>query len=89
MMEWQTLINLVLALIVGFVGWFAHEIWDSMKELRRDFHQIEKDLPEFYVRKDEFRDALREVKADIHARFDKLENMMSLFMDRLNDKADK
>jgi tetrahydromethanopterin S-methyltransferase subunit G len=48
-------------------------------------HHIEKNLPEVYVRRDE----LREVRQELMARFDKLENMMSQFFDRLNDKADK
>ena len=84
-MEWQTLINLCLGCVIGFIGWFAREIWDSVKELRKDIHQIEKDLPEIYVRRDD----LREVRMEMMARFDKLESIMSSFFDRLNDKADK
>ena len=84
-MDWQILINIALGVLIGFIGWFAREIWDSVKELRKDIHQIEKNLPEVYVRRDE----LREVRQELMARFDKLENMMSQFFDRLNDKADK
>jgi putative heme iron utilization protein len=43
--------------------------WDSLKELRKDLHHIEKNLPEVYVRRDE----LREVRQELMARFDKLE----------------
>lgn len=85
MMDWQTLINLGLGCVIAFIGWFAREIWDSVKELRKDIHQIEKDLPEVYVRRDD----LREVRLEMIARFDKLESIMSSFFDRLNDKADK
>ena len=84
-MDWQILINIGLGVLIGFIGWFAREIWDSVKELRKDIHHIEKKLPEIYVRRDE----LREVRQELLARFDKLENMMSQFFDRLNDKADK
>jgi uncharacterized coiled-coil DUF342 family protein len=84
-MDWQLLINIALGVFIGFIGWFAREIWDSVKELRKDLHQIEKNLPEAYVRRDE----LREVRQELMARFDKLENMMSQFFDRLNDKVDK
>ena len=84
-MDWQTLINLAFGTILGFIGWFAREIWDSVKELRKDLHQIEKHLPEVYVRRDE----LKEVRQEMIARFDKLEVMMSQFFDRLHDKADK
>ena len=84
-MDWQILINIGLGVLIGFIGWFAREIWDSVKELRKDIHHIEKNLPEIYVRRDE----LREVRQELMARFDKLENMMYQFFDRLNDKADK
>jgi hypothetical protein len=84
-MDWQTIINIALGTILGFVGWFAREIWDSVKELRKDLHRIEKSLPEVYVRRDE----LKEVRHEMIARFDKLEVMMSQFFDRLHDKADK
>jgi len=84
-MDWQIFINLALGVIIGFIGWFAREIWDSVKELRRDLYRIETNLPQIYVRKDE----LKEVRQELNVRFDKLESMMSQFFDRLNDKADK
>jgi len=84
-MDWQILINIALGGFIAVVGWFAREIWDSVKELRKDLHHIEKNLPEVYVRRDE----LKEVRQEMMARFDKLESMMSSFFDRLNDKADK
>jgi hypothetical protein len=84
-MDWQTLINLGLGGVVAFVGWFAREIWDSVKELRKDIHMIEKGLPEIYVRRDD----LKEVRQEMMVRFDKLENMMGQVFDRLHDKVDK
>ena len=84
-MEWQTVINIALGSVLAAVGWFAREIWDSVKELRRDIHLIEKELPEIYVRRDD----LKEVRAEMAARFDKIENLIGSLYDRLNEKADK
>jgi uncharacterized coiled-coil DUF342 family protein len=88
-MEWQTVINFTLGAVLAAIGWFARELWDAVKELRRDIHRIEKDLPEVYARRDEFRDAMKEVRLEMNNRFDKLENLISMLYDRLNDKADK
>jgi uncharacterized coiled-coil DUF342 family protein len=88
-MDWQTVINIGLGAILAALGWFAREIWDAVKELRRDIHRIEKDLPEVYARRDEFREAIKEVRAEMNGRFDKLESLISMLYDRLNDKADK
>jgi len=84
-MDWQMVINIALGSVLAAIGWFAREIWDSVKELRRSVHQVEKDLPEFYVRRDD----LKEVRAEMSARFDKIENLIGSLYDRLNEKADR
>lgn len=77
-MDWQTMINLVGGAILAITGWFARQIWDSVQELKNDIHQIEVDLPTYYVK-----------RVDIDLRFDKLENILERIFDRLEQKADK
>jgi hypothetical protein len=84
-MDWQTVINIGFSSVLAALGWFAREIWDSLKELRKDTHEIEKELRELYVRRDD----LKEVRIEMSARFDKLESLIGSLYDRLNDKADK
>jgi hypothetical protein len=84
-MDWQTVINIGLSSVLAALGWFAREIWDSLKELRKDTHQIEKDLREMYVRRDD----LKEVRIEMSARFDKLDSLIGSLYERLHDKADK
>ena len=84
-MDWQTVINIGLGSVLAALGWFAREIWDSLKELRKDTHEIEKELRELYVRRDD----LKEVRVEMSVRFDKLESLIGSLYDRLNDKADK
>jgi hypothetical protein len=84
-MDWQTVINIGFSGVLAALGWFAREIWDSLKELRKDTHQIEKDLREMYVRRDD----LKEVRIEMSARFDKLESLIGSLYERLHDKADK
>lgn len=57
-MDWQILINIIGGSVLATIGWFAREIWDAVKELRRDIKRIEANLPEIYVRKDDFKSAL-------------------------------
>lgn len=72
-MEWQTIINSFGAIIVAGAGWFAHEIWDSMKELKNDLHKIEVDLPTVYA-----------TKASMESRFDKIDRQFEVLFERLN-----
>jgi hypothetical protein len=65
-MDWQILINIGLRRFycVWWVG-SAREIWDSLKELRKDLHHIEKNLPEVYVRRDELREVRQELTGSL------------------------
>ena len=77
-MELQTIINGLLAVIVGGIGWAARELWGAVKILREDIQKIEVILPSNYVRKDEFTEGLKEIK-----------EMLGKIFDRLDNKADK
>jgi hypothetical protein len=61
-MDPQSLINLAAGLAIAVGGWFARQLWDSVQKLKDDVHQIEIDLPQHYIRKDDFRDGIKEVK---------------------------
>ena len=77
-MDWQNVINVGLGAVIGTIGWFARQIWDSVQSLKEDIKQIEIDLPTNYAR-----------KVDIDARFDRLESILEKIFDRLESKADK
>lgn len=74
----QDVINLIAGAALTVIGWFARQLWESVKALKDDIQKIEIDLPSNYVR-----------KIDIEARFDKLEIILSKIFDKLDAKADK
>lgn len=74
-METQFILNGAFILSVGVGGWFAREVWGAVKELRKDLHQIEIDLPSHYIRRDEFQDGLREIKDICRQIFDKVDSL--------------
>lgn len=77
-MDTQTLINTGAALILTGFGWFAREMWGAVKELRKDLHRIESDLPKTYV-----------MKVDLDKRMEHIEMMFQRIYDKLDGKADK
>jgi peptidoglycan hydrolase CwlO-like protein len=88
-MEWQTVINIGGGSLLAALGWFAREIWDAVKELRRDIHRLERDLPDIYAKKDEMRETFKEVRQDMNQGFNKIETMIGQLFDRLNNKVDR
>ena len=77
-MDWQLLFNLVGTAIMATIGWFARQLWDSVKDLKEDIKNIQVDLPTNYMR-----------KVDIDAQFNKLEASLQRILDKLDQKADK
>lgn len=77
-MESQTLLNSLFSLVLLGTGWFLNELWRATKELRKDLHQIEAELPKEYV-----------LKIDLDQRMRHIEEMFQRIYDKLDGKADK
>jgi len=73
-MDLQTLINFTGGIVLTGLGWFAHELWAAMKELRNDVHRLEVVLPTQYIRRDEFTEGMKEIKDICRQIFDRLDN---------------
>jgi len=74
----QTTINLVGGAILAVVGWFARQLYQSVKDLQFDIRKIEVSLPTNYVSKFDYNEGLKEIKG-----------MLDKIFDKLDDKADK
>ena len=92
----QTIINWLFAGLGAAIGWVLKVIWDAIKELKTDLRVIERDLPEVYVRKDDFRDSvsdikqdLRDIRQDMKDNFQQMNATLSLMADTLNKKEDR
>lgn len=92
----QDLINWLFAGFGAAIGWIMKIVWDAVKDLRIDVKQIERDLPEVYVRKDDFREAMREVRdmikevrLDMKAGFKQVDTTLGTIFKRLDQKEDK
>lgn len=84
-MDLQTLFNFAAAAAGFAIGWLVKILWDVQSELRRDMkvlnkdvQEIERQLPETYVRRDDWRDQMT-----------RIESMLNKIVDRLDGKVDK
>jgi hypothetical protein len=77
-MDMQQIINILIGIVMSGLGWFGKALWDAVGELRKNVHKIEVDLPANYIRKDEFKSEIKEVK-----------DILGKIFDRLESKADK
>jgi triphosphoribosyl-dephospho-CoA synthetase len=77
-MEFQTLFNAALGGVMMLSGWIFRAGWTSMVSLREDLRMLEREIPHMYIRREEYREDMREVK-----------EMLRHISSKLDDKADK
>lgn len=77
-MDLQAILNMTAAVAFSAAGWFGRQLWDAVAALRLDLHKLEKELPVYYVRKDEFSDHMH-----------RIETKLDRIVERLEGKADR
>lgn len=77
-MDPQHLLNLGFGACSAALGWFARELWTAVQALKSDLSQLRTEIANDRVHKDDFKEALKEVK-----------DMLGKIFDRLDHKADK
>jgi hypothetical protein len=77
-MDIQYIVDGVIALVGALFGWLFKIVWDAIRELKDDMKETNRLIHENYVRKDDYRIDMAEIKAMFHR-----------IMDKLEQKADK
>ena len=77
-MEALSLFQALLAIAVSVAGWFLRSLWSNQTALEKTIMQHQMEAAEKYVRKDDYRVDLQEVKA-----------MLDKIFNQLNSKVDK
>ena len=73
-MDWQNLINLIGGAALATIGWFARQLWDAVQKLKSDMSTLELSISNNYVKKDDFKDGIKELKEMLGKIFDKLDS---------------
>lgn len=68
-MDWQTAFSAVLSVLLLYIGWQMRIFWDTMKSIRKDVSDLDDKIQEHhthaaetYVRRDDYRDDMAEIK---------------------------
>jgi hypothetical protein len=77
-MENQPLFNLIITASGAIGGWMLKVIWDAIRDLKQDISNLNKEMHQDFVRRDDFSDAVK-----------RIEYMCERIFDKLDGKADK
>ena len=88
-MDEQVIFNWIVGIAGILGGWTLKVIWDSLMELRRDIKTMDTKMHDDFVRRDDFNDAVRELKEDMRAGFSNVDNTLRLIFKKLDDKENR
>jgi|TARA_Y100000114_G_scaffold152625_1_gene171218 hypothetical protein len=74
----QMIINIVGAVLVGSLGFIIKTLWDGQQKMKQDMTSLERYLPETYIRRDDYKDDIADIK-----------NMLNAIFEKLDQKVDK
>ena len=77
-MDWQNLFNLVLGVALPVGGWFCRQLWDTVKELKKEISDLRLHVAENVVK-----------KIEMESQYGKIESMLEKIFDKLDKKVDK
>ncbi|MAK51600.1 MAG: hypothetical protein CMG85_20530 [Marinobacter sp.] len=72
------MINILGGLVAALIGWFVRVIWDNQSRVAKEIKETNKDIVNNYVRRDDYKDDIAEIK-----------NMLTLIFQKLDGKVDK
>ena len=93
----QDIFNWAVALTGALGGWILKVIWDMLREMRSEMQtrdiRIQDDLKKLdtkmhdeFVRRADFKDAVKEIKDDMRAGFASVDNTLRLIFKKLDNK---
>lgn len=84
-MDWQILFNIAFG-ICGFLGgWVLTRVTQTMDRLDKDV----RGLPHLYVSKDDFKEAVKDLKEDVKSGFSKIDGTLATIFSKLDRKEDR
>lgn len=77
-MDYQLLFNIAFSFIVFLIGWFVRIAYDAANAMKNDLMALERELHSSFVRREDYKEDIREIK-----------DLLLSIQDRINNKADK
>lgn len=77
-MEDQQLFNMIITASGALGGWMLKVIWDAISDLKKDVKDLNQEIHADFLRKDDYRSDINDIK-----------KMLAKIFDKLEQKADK
>jgi hypothetical protein len=63
--EWQNIAIALLTIVSSVGGWILRTLWEAVADMKKDLHQLENNIRTDFMRRDDVREMLNEIKASL------------------------
>jgi molybdenum cofactor biosynthesis enzyme MoaA len=88
-MESQNVFDWMVGVGGAVVGWMLKLIWEAIRDMRVEIKDLDKQMHEDFVRRDDFKEAIQEIKADMREGFNKVDTTLGLLFKKLEQRNNK
>lgn len=91
-MDWQTIINVVAVIATtlgGVLGWYVNAVFTAQKELKAELLNVMVELPSYYVRKDELRNMITDLRNDNRDAIVEMRDLLKQILAELDQKMNR
>lgn len=88
-MDSQNVFDWMVGVGGAVVGWMLKLIWEAIRDMRVEIKDLDKQMHDDFVRRDDFKEAIQEIKADMREGFNKVDNTLGLMFKKLEQKSNR
>lgn len=88
-MDSQSVFDWIIGVGGAIVGWMLKILWEAIKDVRGDIRTLDKQMHDDFVRRDDFKESVREIKDDMRAGFSKVDTTLGLIFKKLEQKENR
>lgn len=88
-MDSQIFFNCLMGLCGTLGGWLLKVIWDAISELKKDVKDMNREMHEDFVRREDFKDSMIDMKMDMREGFKEVKDLIGVVFNKLDAKAEK
>tara|TARA_R110000772_G_scaffold162654_1_gene273852 strand:+ start:31 stop:300 length:270 start_codon:yes stop_codon:yes gene_type:complete len=87
-MDTQTVFQWVVGVGSAVVGWMLKMIVDAIRDVRSEMKNLDRKIHDDFVRRDDFKESVRDLKDDMRLGFNKVDATLGLLFKKLDNKDD-
>ena len=88
-MNSQDMFDWLIGIGGAVVGWMLKLIWEAIRDMRVEIKDLDKQMHDDFVRRDDFKEAIQDIKTDMRLGFDKVDTRLGMLFKKLDQQNTK